>query len=145
MPTIRIYKQHRLDEYLDIRRQVFNVEQGIDQSIEFDEYDHLGRDDVIHFAYWHQKKLIASARAILLDRRRVKVGRVATLKEYRHKGYASRLMHDIELYFHNIGFRQVVVNAQVGVADFYKGCGYTAVGEPFLEANILHRKMVKAI
>ena len=104
MPTIRLYKQHRYDEYYHIRRQVFTVEQQIDPSIELDEYDSLDREDVIHFAYWHSKQLIASARVILLADKEILVGRIATLKEFRNKGYGTQLLRDIEVYFHNIGY-----------------------------------------
>ena len=145
MPTIRLYKQHRYDEYYHIRRQVFTVEQQFDPSIELDEYDNLDREDVIHFAYWHSKLLIASARVILLADKEILVGRIATLKEYRHQGYASQLLRDIEVYFHNIGYEKVLIHSQLNAISFYEKNGYHPEGDPFIEADIEHQLVVKPI
>lgn len=145
MPTIRIYKEHRLQEYLELRHEVFVKEQGVDPHIEHDEYDTLNRDDVIHFAYWHDKILVATARVLIKDERTVQFGRIATLKEFRNQGYASRLLRDLEVYCHNIGYEVAIVNSQTDVINFYTLNNYHPVGERFMEAGIEHQTMTKFI
>ena len=90
-------------------------------------------------------QLIASARVILLADKEILVGRIATLKEYRHQGYASQLLRDIEVYFHNIGYEKVLIHSQLNAISFYEKNGYHPEGEPFIEADIEHQLVVKPI
>lgn len=145
MATQRIYKQEDFEQYLELRKFVFVGEQNVDPSLEYDEYDTLSRDDVFHFAYFKDGLLVGSLRAIKLSDRAVKIGRIATLSSHRFQGYGSRMLRDVEIYFHNIGYYEVILNSQISAINFYLRNGYDVVGEVFLEAGIPHQRMVKSI
>lgn len=124
-----------LDNVL-IRGIVFIVEQEIDWEIEFD-----GLDDVcILFTAYIKEKPVGAARLY-----KNKVGRVATLKEYRKQGIATLIMKKIETYALENNIPILKLNAQLQVKDFYYHLGYIPEGEIFQEANIDHIKMTKEI
>lgn len=119
-----------------VRGQVFIVEQGIDWEIEFDNLDPVC---VLFTAYLDQQP-IGAARLY-----KNKVGRVATLKEYRNQGVATKIMEAIEDYAKEHNLSTLVLHAQLYIKDFYSHLGYTPVGEVFQEADIDHIKMMKEL
>lgn len=124
-----------LDNVL-VRGKVFVVEQEIDWDIEFD-----GLDDIcILFTAYIGELPVGAARLY-----KNKVGRVATLKEYRKKGIASMIMSKIEEYAFQNNIKLLKLNAQLQVKDFYLHLGYKPEGDIFQEANIDHIKMTKEI
>ena len=124
-----------LDNVL-VRGKVFVVEQEIDWDIEFD-----GLDDIcILFTAYIGELPVGAARLY-----KNKVGRVATLKEYRKKGIASMIMSKIEEYALQNNIKLLKLNAQLQVKDFYLHLGYKPEGDIFQEANIDHIKMTKEI
>ena len=124
-----------LDNVL-VRGLVFVVEQEIDYEIEFD-----GLDDVsILFTAYINSTPVGAARLY-----KNKVGRVATLKEYRKQGIATLIMNKIESYALENNMPLLKLNAQLHVKDFYLHLGYIPEGEIFQEADIDHIKMTKII
>ncbi len=124
-----------LDNVL-IRGLVFVVEQEIDYEIEFD-----GLDDVcILFTAYIEDVAVGAARLY-----KNKVGRVATLKEYRKQGIATKIMSKIEEYALDNNIHLLKLNAQLHVKDFYLHLDYIPEGDIFQEANIDHIKMTKEI
>ena len=124
-----------LDNVL-IRGLVFVVEQEIDWEIEFD-----GLDDIcVLFTAYVDDKPVGAARLY-----KNKIGRVATLKEYRKQGIATLLMEKIEDYAAENKMPVLILNAQIQVRDFYLHLGYIPEGEIFQEADIDHIKMTKEI
>lgn len=119
-----------------VRGQVFIVEQGIDWEIEF---DNLDKQCVLFTCYVDN---VACGAARLYKN---KVGRVATLKEYRGQGIAKAVMKKIEEYAKEIGLSQIKLHAQLYVKDFYLKLGYQVVGDIFYEADIEHVLMIKEI
>jgi predicted GNAT family N-acyltransferase len=124
-----------LDNVL-VRGKVFIVEQVIDWEIEFDGLD----DECILFTAYIDDVPVGAARLY-----KNKVGRVATLKEYRKTGVASALMKKIEEYAKNNTINLLKLNAQLQVKDFYLHLGYIPEGEIFQEADIDHILMTKII
>jgi len=136
MKVVVAKTQKELLDNVLVRGFVFVVEQEIDWEIEFD-----GLDDIcILFTAYIDKKPVGAARLY-----NNKVGRVATLKEYRKQGVASSLMNKIEEYASNNNINLLKLNAQLQVKDFYLHLGYISEGEIFQEANIEHIKMTKKI
>jgi len=124
-----------LDNVL-VRGKVFVVEQVIDWEIEFD-----GLDDVcVLFTAYIGDTPVGAARLY-----KNKVGRVATLNEYRKKGVGTLIMNKIEEYSKENNINMLKLNAQIQVKDFYLDLGYTAEGDIFQEAEIDHIKMTKEI
>lgn len=126
---------------LEIRRQVFVEEQQIDPTLEADDYD---------FIAWHILALdddnpVGTARLITLDALTVKIGRVAVLQEYRGRGIAQQMMHMLLEYAKHKGFSEAVVDSQVEAIGFYLKLGFKPVGHVFIEADIPHQRLTKAL
>lgn len=128
-------KKEIIDNFL-VRGKVFVIGQNIDYEIEFDGLD----NDCTLFTAYIDDIPVGAARLY-----KNKVGRVATLEKYRKRGVATSIMHYIENYGKVKGFKELVLNAQLYVKDFYVHLGYTPIGEIFQEADIDHIKMVKEL
>lgn len=123
-----------------IREEVFVVEQNIDKSLEMD-----GKDsEAIHFILKHFSVPVAVARVRDMGEY-WKIERVAVPKKLRGYGYGRVIMDHIENFLISIEKKKIVLNAQNQVKDFYKKLGYQQIGEPFLEAGILHVRMEKGL
>lgn len=126
-------KKDLLDHFF-VRGMVFIVEQVIDWQEEFDDWDY----DSTHFNVYDENQIIGAARLY-----KNKVGRVAVLKEHRHKKAGSLLMRAIEDYAKQKGIKRLELGAQCYIIPFYESLGYKAYGEVFLDALIEHRMMKK--
>jgi predicted GNAT family N-acyltransferase len=114
---------------------VFCDEQGVSRMEEFDGLDETCR----HFLASVEQLRVGTARMRSLETGETKIERVAVLKEYRGLGIGRMLMRQI---MDQIGAAPMVLNAQFHTKAFYKGLGFTAVGEVFDEAGIDHVKMI---
>ena len=122
-----------------VRQQVFQIEQGIDPDLEFDEYDPLA----IHWlAYW-QENPVGTVRIREYAPLTAKLERLAVIKALRGQGIATELMEVALKYARQHNYEKIIINAQVYIEPLYRKLGFLGVGEPFDEAGIPHRKMIK--
>ena len=70
------------------------------------------------------------------------IGRMAVLKAWRDRGVGSALLQLLLTEAKKRKLQQAVLNAQMSAAGFYAKFGFQAVGEEFMDASILHVKMV---
>lgn len=131
----------QLKEALAIRMRVFVEEQGVDPALEIDD------DDAVA---WHVLARLdgepaGTARLVMLDQLRAKIGRVAVLPEYRGHGIATQLVKLLMEYARREGRTQAILDSQLPVMPLYEKLGFTAVGEVFLDADILHRRMIRKL
>ncbi|MNR75407.1 putative N-acetyltransferase YjcF [compost metagenome] len=131
----------QLKEALAIRMRVFVEEQGVDPALEIDD------DDAVA---WHvlarlDGEPIGTARLVMLDQLRAKIGRVAVLPEVRGMGIATQLVKLLMEYARREGRTQAILDSQLPVMPLYEKLGFTAVGEVFLDADILHRRMIRKL
>lgn len=136
-------KQVKTDEdfktCLMIRRKVFIKEQDVPENLEVDEYE----SESTHFLAFFEGKPAATGRLRTLQNK-VKFERIATLKEFRGKRIASKLMKHMEAFAKkHYPSLQMTLDAQTMALDFYLRLGWTPIGERFYEANIEHQKMIK--
>ncbi|MFT5440693.1 MAG: putative GNAT family N-acyltransferase [Alphaproteobacteria bacterium] len=120
----------------EIRRVVFCDEQGVSRMEEFDGLDETCR----HYLAGVEQLSVATARTRRLETGETKIERVAVLKGYRGLGVGRVLMRQI---MEEIGGAPMVLNAQFHTKAFYKGLGFSTVGEIFDEAGIDHVKMIR--
>lgn len=125
-----------------LRREVFIEEQGVSEAEEWD-----GRDATA----WHlcvedaQGQCVGTGR--LLDEgttaagRGARIGRMAVRKAWRGHGVGAMLMHQFLRWSAELGFAQLVLDAQVHAIDFYQKFDFVVVSEIFLDAGIEHKKM----
>lgn len=125
-------------ELLAVRYKVFVEGQNVPVEIEVDDKD----TECIHFlAHDDQGQTIGTAR---VDRTG-HIGRVAVLKEWRHKGVGSALMVASVARLKQDGRTAARLNSQTSAAPFYEKLGFIPHGDEFLEAGIPHVAMSKRI
>jgi len=69
--------------------------------------------------------------------------RMAVLKEWRVWGVGRALLQTLLALAAKQGLTRVALSAQTHAVGFYERAGFRAIGQPFMDAGIPHRKMVK--
>ena len=116
-----------------IRKSVFIDEQHVPEELEWD-----GRDtECTQFLLTIDSAPVATARLTPEGQ----IGRMAVLKNFRGKGFGSRLLATVIEQAKHAGHKQVFLHAQVSVIEFYQRHGFTACGDVFIDAGIEHRSM----
>lgn len=124
-------------QILDLRISTFVVEQ---KRI----YHEIDKTDLsaLHIFAIKNDKIIAYAR-IFLNEKYVSFGRVVTSEVVRGHGYGMKLlkkiMATIKDYFPG---KEIEIEAQEQVKDFYKKIGFKTIGTPFIFESTPHIKMV---
>jgi predicted GNAT family N-acyltransferase len=120
-----------------IRYDVFVVEQGVPEVLEWDDADLVS----VHALAEAGREPIGCAR-LLPDGH---IGRVAVVRAWRHHGVGTALMQALIRVARERGDAAVVVNAQVAAMPFYAREGFEATGGIFEEAGIPHRVMTRTL
>ena len=115
-----------------IRTQVFIEEQGIDPLDEWDPADQTA----IHILAQRGDTAIGCARIVDLK----KIGRMAVVKEIRHRNVGSRLLRFAITRIHEAG-NVPTLGAQISAMGFYASHGFLPEGPIFDDAGIPHRTM----
>lgn len=119
-----------------LRHQVFVLEQGVPQEMEWDEFDPSSR---------HALAVDAGGNAIGTGRLLTDghIGRMAVLPEWRSKGVGAALLRYLMEVARSRGMNRLVLNAQTHAAPFYARFGFAPEGEEFIEAGIPHITMMQ--
>ena len=128
------WQQHS-KELKQVRSTVFIEEQHVPAELEWDEFD----TQSMHFLAFHDDQPIATARL----RPDGQIGRMAVIKEYRHKGIGTKLLSAVLLHAKNSGYSMIYLHAQKQAIDFYKQFSLISNGNEFMDAGILHQAMYK--
>ncbi len=124
-----------LNEAFKIRKEVFVVEQQVDEKEEY-EFE----DESIHFIAKVNGEYAGTARW-RVTYKGVKLERFAVKKEFRSIGVGSHLLstviNDIPAEHHYL-----YLHAQLSAMGLYSKYNFVAEGEMFEEAGIQHYKMV---
>lgn len=119
-----------------IREQVFVEEQGFQN--EFDDIDARSW----HLVIYDYHTPIGCAR--MYDENGVVIfGRIAVIKEKRHKHLGSYILHELEKKARELGYLEAMLSAQVNAKAFYEKNGYVAYGEEYLDEFCPHIHMKK--
>jgi predicted GNAT family N-acyltransferase len=125
-----------------IRTAVFQAEQGIAPSLDWDGLDLKS----VHLLAIVGGEGAGCARLRECeDSSTLKLERLAVLKPYRHQGIGGEIVQTAIAYSQSQGYTTLVLHAQLPTVEFYKQLGFIAVGEPFEEAAIGHLKMEKTL
>ncbi len=125
------------DELIAVRNEVFVVEQKVPVELEIDGLD----PHCIHAAALVDGRAVGTGR--LLPEQRI--GRMAVLKAWRGRGVGAAILEALVAAARDRGDVEVRLAAQVGAIDFYRRHGFTAEGDSFLDAGIVHREMVRPL
>lgn len=124
----------------DVRHEVFVLGQQVPLALDVDGLDPAA----LHLLVIDGDRAIGTARLRDVDGN-VKIERVAVRASHRGRGLGRALMERLHAEAAGLGYHEAVLHAQVAVIPFYEGLGYTAHGEPFLDAGIWHREMTRPL
>jgi len=128
-------------EIQSVRIQVFQIEQGVDPSLEFD-----GKDETAeHIIAYLENQPVGTTRIRYLEQKIAKIERLAVLSMTRGRGIGKQLMEKALEIAAQKNVQEVVVHAQEYVKALYQKLGFEQVGERFEEAGIAHIKMIKTL
>jgi predicted GNAT family N-acyltransferase len=126
---------------LDLRVKVFCGEQGVSEEEETDDLDQVA----VHIVGLDESGVIATCRLREIGEGQWKLERMVVEKRLREAGVGSRLLAGAEEEARSRGAAEMVLNAQTRAEAFYASNGYAAEGDRFLEADIEHVRMRKAL
>jgi predicted GNAT family N-acyltransferase len=124
-----------------LRRTVFIEEQGVSEADEVDDLD----GEAIHLLAVANGTPVGTARLLLLGKVG-KIGRVCVLPEARGTGLgAALILAALEELRRQPGVREAYLGAQVHAVGFYEKLGFAVEGEEFIDAEVPHRHMRRAL
>jgi len=126
-----------LSDAFAIRIKVFVEEQKVPVELEMDDIDPI-TDHVIVYVDGQP----AATGRIVRDNP-VSLGRIAVLPEYRGTGIGAIVVNQLTRKLFTEGYPEIHIHAQIQALGFYEKLGFKAYGEPYDEAGIPHRSMVK--
>jgi predicted GNAT family N-acyltransferase len=125
---------------LELRHDVFCVEQGVPEREELD-----GRDgDGVHLVAVADGDVLATCRLLFVGPT-VQFSRLAVRRTARRHGIASTLLALADDEARAGGARRLVLHAQTYARGLYDGAGYEPRGRVFMEAGIEHIAMEKVL
>lgn len=142
MSNLTIRVAHMPEELLEIekiRRVVFQVEQGVEQDLDFDGLDEIC-DQLIAYL---KGECVGTARIRYLNEKTAKIERLAVLEMARGQGIGQKITEKALEVIASKNIPEVLINAQEYVKGLYQKLGFQQEGEVFEEAGILHVKMRK--
>jgi len=121
-----------------IRHDVFIVEQGVPEALEWDDADAVA----LHALAVDAKMNPIGCGRLLADGH---IGRMAVLAPWRGRGVGGELLSLLIDAARSGGHRRAILNAQVNAIPFYARYGFIVTGDEFEEAGILHRVMEQSL
>jgi len=132
--------QSEVDAALALRYDVFCVEQGVSLEEERD-----GRDDeALHLVVVDGGEIVGTCR-LLAEGSDVKLGRMAVAASHRGRRLAAALLAEADAQARELRARRIVLAAQLTAQAVYDRAGYAPYGDVFLDADIEHVMMAKAL
>jgi len=136
----RARTREEFEAALQLRHDVFCVEQGVPERDELDGRDHEG----IHLVAVRDRELLATCR-ILLVGSTAQFSRLAVRRSVRRQGIATALLAAADVQSREGGARRIVLHAQTYARELYEQAGYRPRGRVFWEAGIEHVAMEKPL
>lgn len=123
-----------------IRLEVFVQEQQVPLALELDGLD----EKALHLLASNQNgAAIACARILPPEHAQpASIGRMAVIKEWRHKGVGMRLLQSAVEICRQHHWQEITLSAQTHAIGFYERAGFTLNSAEYLDAGILHRDMI---
>jgi predicted GNAT family N-acyltransferase len=136
----RLHGREELAAALELRREVFCVEQGVPEREEVDGRDHEG----IHLVAVADGELLGTCRLLMVGTT-AQFSRLAVRASVRRRGIATGLLELAEAETRAAGGRRLVLHAQTYARELYENAGYRPRGRVFWEAGIEHVAMEKQL
>lgn len=144
MEIVPVTNEQELQECLDLRIQVFVVEQGVPEEEELDEWD--TPTACRHLLIREGGRAAATGRLRPYEESTAKLQRIAVRQNLRGKGFGKLVIEQLEVMAREDGFKRALLDAQCQAEEFYAKLGYRTISpETFLDAGIPHVRMVKEL
>ncbi|HEY6637767.1 MAG TPA: GNAT family N-acetyltransferase [Solirubrobacterales bacterium] len=130
-----------VDAAMELRVRVFVDEQGVDPGEELDDLD----EQSLQVVGLDESGVIATCRVRDLGGGEWKLERMAVDPRLRRHGVGARLLEGAEREARERGAAEMVLHAQLRAEAFYAAHDYIPEGDIFLEAEIEHVQMRKAL
>lgn len=138
--TFQDLTKQELYDLLQLRSEVFVVE----QDCVYQDLD--GKDQkALHLLGIKNEKIIAYTRVFKPGDyfEDASIGRVVVAKNERQYKYGYDIMNaSIAYIINHLKLSKIKISAQLYLKQFYTNLGFQAVGEPYLEDDILHIAMI---
>jgi predicted GNAT family N-acyltransferase len=134
-----------------VRKEVFVVEQGVPEDLEYDAYDEVAvhvlavRDDGVPLGAGRLLHGAAAAGKTGGEPGVGSLGRLAVVSAARGLGVGVALVRAVEDAARARGLTAVQLGAQTHALGFYERLGYEAYGPEFPDAGIPHRAMRRSL
>ena len=136
----RARTQAELEAAIQLRHEVFCLEQGVPAREELDGRDHQG----VHLVAVSEGEVIGTCRIVMVGTT-AQFSRLAVKSAARRQGIATALLELAEAETRGAGGRRLVLHAQTYARKLYENAGYRAHGRLFWEAGIEHVAMEKRL
>jgi predicted GNAT family N-acyltransferase len=140
----RVRGKEEMAAALELRHEVFCVEQGVPEHEELD-----GRDrDGIHLVAIQRdgdgERLVGVCRVLMVGAT-AQFSRLAVRHSARRRGIATALLEAADAETRAAGASRIVLHAQTYAQPLYERAGYRPRGRMFVEAGIRHIAMEKQL
>lgn len=119
-----------------LRQQVFVVE----QQSPYPDLDGRDLEPATRHVLAHEEAELVACLRVLDDGTHARIGRVAVTPAARGRGLARELMAAA---LAEIGDREIRLDAQTGLTEWYAIYGFEVSGPEFVEDGVAHRPMVR--
>ncbi len=136
----RVRGETEMAALLELRHEVFCVEQGVPEREEVDGHD----GDGVHLVAVSDGEVLATCR-LLFAGPTVQFSRLAVRQAARRHGIASALLALADDETRAGGARRLVLHAQTYARSLYDAAGYEPRGRVFMEAGIEHIAMERVL
>lgn len=116
-----------------VRIEGMNRQHHISLREEFDEHDGEGTRYIVLLDELYP---VATCRFYELDEKRVMIGRVVVLPEYRGKGLGCRVITEAEKWITELGYEKICIESRVEVKAFYEKLGYHMVQSDVVKSGV---------
>lgn len=137
----RVRGEKEMAAALELRHDVFCIEQGVPEREELDGRDHEG----IHLVAVVDGEDVVGTCRLLMVGSTAQFSRLAVRRSARRHGIASALLRAADRETIAAGGKRLVLHAQTYAQSLYEQAGYRPRGRPFTEAKIEHVAMEKTL
>ncbi|MDQ2679818.1 MAG: GNAT family N-acetyltransferase [Candidatus Eremiobacteraeota bacterium] len=134
----------RLRRAIDVRTDVFVVEQSVPPELEIDEHDRTDPQSA-HVILTEGSQTFAAGRFYRNEFGDAQIGRMAVRKSARGRGLGRMMLDALLEEAGRRGYSRATLHAQVHALDFYRKAGFTERGDHFDDAGIAHQEMSRLV
>jgi predicted GNAT family N-acyltransferase len=129
------------DAAFELRRAVFEVEQGVPRPLDRD-----GNDvNAHHVVVFEGGRCIGTGRLVRLSSRTGHIGRMAVAADRRGHGIGAAILEALERMASLRGIAEIVLNSQTPAREFFARRGYVEDGDVIDEQGVAHVRMRKVL